>query len=65
MILEEVIYFHLGLGLLVATAVLDRFFLPVELAFFPRCVRGVFSIEGNGHFCMINQGILRTDIVLR
>ena len=58
-------YFHLGIGLLVAAAVLHRFVLPVELAFLTSCGQGVFSIEGDGHFCVINQGILCMEVVLR
>ena len=57
-------YFHLELGILVDTAVLHIFVLPVEPAFLNRCGRVVFSIEVNGHFCMINQGILYTKVVL-
>ena len=64
MILEEVIYFHLGIGLLVAAAVLHRFVLPVKLDFLPICGQGVFSIEGDGYFCVINQWISRTKFVL-
>ena len=36
-------YFHLWIGLIVATAVLHRFLLPVELAFSPSCRRGESS----------------------
>ena len=35
MLLGEVIYLHLGIGLLVATAVFHRFFLSFELEFLP------------------------------
>ena len=64
MILERVMYFHLGFGLLVVSDVLHRFFLPVELDFLTSCVWGVFSIEGDEKLCVINQGISHTEVVL-
>ena len=64
MILEEVMDFHLGICVLFYVAVLPRLGLPIELAFFPSCGRVTFFIQGEGHFCMIDQGILRTEVVL-
>ena len=32
--------------------------------FFTRCERGVISLEGDGKFCVINQGISCTKVVL-
>ena len=57
-------HFHLGLGLLLVAAVLHRFLLPVKLAYLSGCGRVVFYIEGNGNFCMINQGISCTELFL-
>ena len=41
---EDVMYFHLGIGLLVAAAVLPRNALTVKLVFLPSYVQGVISI---------------------
>ena len=64
MLPEEVMYFHLGLGLIVAADIIHRLVLPIELAFFPSCGRGVISIYGQGSFCVENQGISRTEVIL-
>ena len=56
--------FYLEISLLVATAVLHMIFLPTKLVCLPSCERGNISIYGEGPFCMINQGILHTEVVL-
>ena len=61
---EEVMYFQLGIGLLVDLAVLHRIVLPIKIAFLPSCGQGFISILGEGHFFVINQGILRMEFVL-
>ena len=45
---EEVMDFHLGLGLFVAAAILHRLFLPIKLAFLPAAGRESYLYRARG-----------------